>query len=290
MTEPRFFPPPQPLDLQALVALTGARRARGPEDASITGVAPIGWAGPSDAASLSGSEDAEAVGCSLAGVVFASAEFEELAPEGAVALITPEPARALAQVAAALFPSALRPQPVFGEGVAPGAVIHPEAKLENDVTVDPGAVVGPRAEIGCGAVICANAVIGADVRLGRGSVVGPGATIVHALIGDRVIIRQGARIGQDGVALASGSGGHAQVPQTGRAIVQDDVQIGANATVDRGADRDTVIGEGAKIDNLVRIGHNVTVGRHCVVLARSQVPPGATLDDFEVVGNLKAAT
>ncbi|MFJ5488455.1 hypothetical protein ACIKTA_12955, partial [Hansschlegelia beijingensis] len=75
-----------------------------------------------------------------------------------------------------------------------------------------------------------------------------------------------------------------------RAILQDDVQIGANATIDRGADRDTVIGEGAKIDNLVRIGHNVTVGRHCVVLARSQVPPGATLDDFAVVGNIEAAT
>jgi len=289
MTEPRFFPAPQPLDLAALVSLTGARRARGPLDVSITGLAPMGWAGPADIALLLGSEGADAIDCSLAGVILVTAEFEPLAPEGAVTLVTPDPVRAFAKVAAALFPAALRPQPIFGDGVAPGAVIHPEAKLENDVTVDPGAVVGPRAEIGCGAVICANAVIGADVRLGRGAVVGPGAAIVHALVGDRVIVRQGARIGQDGPALASVNGRWAELPQVGRAIIQDDVEIGANATVDRGADRDTVIGEGAKIDNLVRIGHNVTVGRHCVVLARSQIPPGTTLDDFAVVGSFEAA-
>jgi UDP-3-O-[3-hydroxymyristoyl] glucosamine N-acyltransferase len=169
-----------------------------------------------------------------------------------------------------------RPQAVFGPGVAPGAVVHPDARLEQDVTVDPGAVIGPRAEIGRGTVICANAVVGPDVRLGRESAVGAGATLVNALIGDHVVIHQGARIGQSSADVAPGQ----TASRAGRVILQDDVVIGANATIDRGSVRDTVIGEGSRIDNLVHIRQDVVIGRRSTISAGVVIEPGSRLPDF----------
>ena len=106
----------------------------------------------------------------------------------------------------------------------------------------------------------------------------------HALIGDRVIIHPGCKIGQDGFGFVMGAKGHLKVPQVGRVIIQDDVEIGAGTTIDRGAIRDTVIGEGTKIDNLVQIGHNVSIGRHCVLVAQTGISGSSTLEDFVVLG------
>ena len=103
------------------------------------------------------------------------------------------------------------------------------------------------------------------------------------LIGNRVIIHTGARIGQDGFGFAMGPGGHLKVPQIGRVIVQDDVDVGANTTIDRGANRDTVIGEGTKIDNLVQIGHNVVIGRHCVIVGQVGISGSTVLEDYVVL-------
>src|SRR6185312_14850945 len=181
-------------------------------------------------------------------------------PDLPLAIVT-EPYRAFAIVALALFPQAARPGSVFGTtGIAPSALVHPEARLEHGVTVDPGAVIGPRAEIGSGTVIAANAVVGPDVRIGRDCAIGAGAVLTHALLGDRVIVHPGCKIGQDGFGFVMGAQGHLKIPQVGRVIVQNDVEIGAGTTIDRGAIRDTVIGEGTKIDNLVQVGHNVSVG------------------------------
>jgi UDP-3-O-[3-hydroxymyristoyl] glucosamine N-acyltransferase len=281
MIEPRFFPAPTPLDLAGLLAATDATAA--PQNAilAITGIAALDQAGPADLA-LVGDEDAPALSATRAGACLLAPAFLDRVPAGTVALVTPEPSAAFARAAAALFPSAAQPQPVFGAGVAPGAIIHPDARLEPDVAVDPGAVIGPRAEIGRGSVICANAVIGPDVRIGRGSAVGAGAAVLHAFVGDRVVLQAGVRIGQAGSAV----GGHdvAKAAQVGRVIVQDGVEIGANAAIDRGADRDTVIGEGTKIDNLVQIGHNVVIGRHCLIAAHVALAGSVTLGDFVALG------
>ena len=150
--------------------------------------------------------------------------------------------------------------------------------------IEPGAVIGPRAEIGSGTVIGANAVIGADVRIGRDCSIGAGTILSNALIGDRVIIHPGCKIGQDGFGFVMGGKGHLKVPQVGRVIIQDDVEIGAGTTIDRGAIRDTVIGEGTKIDNLVQVGHNVSIGRHCVIVAQTGISGSSTLEDFVVLG------
>ena len=151
--------------------------------------------------------------------------------------------------------------------------------------VDPGAVIGRGAEIGAGTVIGAER----GHRSGRAhrprtARSAPTTTIAAALIGDRVIIHPGAHIGQDGFGFALGPRGHLKVPQIGRVIIQDDVEIGAGVTIDRGANRDTVIGEGAKIDNLVQIGHNVVIGRHAVLVSQSGVSGSSVIGDFAALG------
>jgi UDP-3-O-[3-hydroxymyristoyl] glucosamine N-acyltransferase len=127
-------------------------------------------------------------------------------------------------------------------------------------------------------------VIGYRVAIGRGCFIGPGASITHALIGNGVIIHAGARIGQDGFGFAMSPAGHYKVRQVGRVIIQDGVEIGANTAVDRGALKDTVIGEGTKIDNLVQIAHNVVIGRHCVIVAQSGISGSTILEDFVAMG------
>jgi UDP-3-O-[3-hydroxymyristoyl] glucosamine N-acyltransferase len=179
----------------------------------------------------------------------------------------------------------MRPASSFdAKGVSPGSFVHPLARLEHGVTVDPGAVIGPGAEIGAGTIVGAQSVIGPQVRIGRDCSIGANVTISHALLGNRVILHPGVRVGQDGFGFAMGPKGHLKVPQVGRVIIQDDVEIGSNSTVDRGASRDTVIGEGTKIDNLVQIAHNVVIGRHCIIVAQVGIAGSTTVEDFAAIG------
>jgi UDP-3-O-[3-hydroxymyristoyl] glucosamine N-acyltransferase len=162
--------------------------------------------------------------------------------------------------------------------------VHRTVRLEHDVTIDPGVVIGPGAEIGSGTIVAANAVIGPGVRIGRSCAIGAGASITHALIGDRVIIHAGCRIGQDGFGYLPDRDGPIKIPQTRRVIIQDDVEIGANTTIDRGGSRDTVIGEGTKIDNLVQIGHNCSIGRHCFIVSQTGISGSVTVGDYAMLG------
>jgi UDP-3-O-[3-hydroxymyristoyl] glucosamine N-acyltransferase len=220
-----------------------------------------------------------------AGACLVPPRFAAKVPSTTVAIVTPQPYRVFAQVLALLFPSAMRPGSSFAAtGISPGSFVHPTARLEYGVTVDPGAVIGPQAEIGAGTVIGAQSVIGPQVRIGRDCSIGANVTVSHAFIGNRAILHPGVRVGQDGFGFAMGPQGHLKVPQIGRVIIQDDVEIGANTTIDRGASRDTVIGEGTKIDNLVQIGHNVVIGRHCIIVSQVGIAGSSTLEDFVALG------
>ena len=161
----------------------------------------------------------------------------------------------------------------------------PSAHLEDGVIVDPLAVIGPRVEIGAGTVIGAGAVIGADVKIGRDCNVGARTAIQFALIGNNVLIHPACSIGQDGYGfIFFGPEGHIKVPQTGRVLIQNNVEVGAGTTIDRGSLRDTVIGEGTKIDNQVQIGHNVTIGRHCLLAAQIGLAGSLTIGDNVALG------
>lgn len=286
MSEPNFFRRGGPLTVADIASMASAAVA---DDADLSrlieGVAPLDRAGPADLVFLDNPRYAADLDRTAAGACLVSSRFKARVPAGTVALVTPQPYRAFSMVAAALFPEAMRPGSMFGaSGISPGSFVHPEARLEKGVVVDPGAVVGPGAEIGSGTVIAANAVIGPQVRIGRDCAVGAGTCVAHALVGNRVILHSGVRIGQDGFGFALGPKGHLKVPQVGRVVIQDDVEIGANTTVDRGANRDTVIGEGTKIDNLVQIGHNVVIGRHCIIVAQVGISGSVTVEDFVAIG------
>jgi UDP-3-O-[3-hydroxymyristoyl] glucosamine N-acyltransferase len=167
---------------------------------------------------------------------------------------------------------------------AQGPGVSPQASLGKDVAVGPGAAIAAGVEIGDGTSLGAGCAIGAGVTIGKGCEIGSHVTISHAHIGDRVTILPGAQIGQPGFGFASSDAGHTRIPQLGRVIIQDNVEIGAATMVDRGALRDTVIGEGTKIDNLVQIAHNVEIGRHCVVAAQTGIAGSCTIEDFVAMG------
>ena len=292
MSAPVFFRAACAPSLADILAWTGARTLA-PADTglAITGVLPLDQAHPGTLSFLDNPRYADLLAQTRASACLVPERFAGRVPPGCVALVSAEPYRAVALVLAKLFPDALRPGPMFGAtGVSPGAFIHPEARLEDGVLVDPGAVIGPRAEIGAGTVIGANCVVGPDVRIGRSCSIGAQATLQHALIGNAVIIHPGARIGQDGFGFAMGPGGHLKVPQIGRVVIQDGVEIGANTTVDRGSNRDTIIGEGTKIDNLVQIAHNVVIGRHCVIVSQGGISGSTTLEDFVATGGQAGLT
>ncbi len=286
MTEPFFFERTNSLTIAQIAELTGAEPLAGaPVDRVIRDVATLERAGPSDLAFLDNPNYAHALADARAGACLIAPRFEGRAPPGLALLRSREPYRAFVKVARALFPAALQPSSLFAsEGVSPSAFVHPSARIESGASIDPAAVVGPGAEIGGGTVIGPTAVIGPNVRIGRDCAIGAGVSLTHALVGDRVIIHPGCRIGQDGFGFVMGAGGHQKVPQLRRVVIQDDVEIGAGTAIDRGGTRDTVIGEGTKIDNLVQIGHNVAIGRHCVIVAQTGISGSATLEDFVVLG------
>jgi UDP-3-O-[3-hydroxymyristoyl] glucosamine N-acyltransferase len=215
-----------------------------------------------------------------AGACLVAPQLAERLPNATAALLTPQPYHGFARALHLFYPQSL--QPMVARAGAP--LVDPSAKLEDGVVIEPGAVVGAEAQIGRGTRIAAGAVVGARVSIGRDSYIGALATVTHALVGDRVLIHSGVRIGQDGFGFAMSRTGHLKVPQIGRVIIQDDVEIGANTTIDRGALKDTIIGEGSKIDNLVQIGHNVVMGRHCVIVAMTGISGSAELGDFVVMG------
>jgi UDP-3-O-[3-hydroxymyristoyl] glucosamine N-acyltransferase len=274
------------LTIEEIATLTRAKpRVGDPLDRRIDNIAPLDAAVAADISFIDNARYLDAFAATHAGACFVGPRFEAAAPKGPVVLVTPQPYPAFVAVARALFPEALRPSSLFGvEGRSKDARVHPSAHIEAGVTIDPFAVIGPDAEIGAGTVIASGAVIGPGVCIGRNCAIGANTTIVRALIGDRVIIHSGTRIGQDGFGYLPSPKGHQKIPQTRRVIIQDDVEIGANSAIDRGSTRDTVIGEGSKIDNLVQIAHNISIGRHCVLVAQTGIAGSVDVGDYVMMG------
>lgn len=286
MTEPVFFRQAGPVTIGKIADISGARLVDPSMDGvEIGGVAPASVGGAGRLVFVEGKRNAALMAGLSAAAVLCTEEAALLAPPGVAVLVTPHPQRAFAAVARLLYPDAVRPAPVTGQtGISPAAHVAPTASVEAGAIIEAGAVVGPGAAVGRGTVVAPGAVIGASCRIGRDGYVGPGASIVAALIGDRVLIHAGARIGQDGFGFVAGQKGLDKIPQIGRVVIQDDVEIGANTTVDRGALSDTVIGEGTKIDNLVQIAHNVRIGRGCAIAAKCGLSGSVELGDFVMLG------
>lgn len=285
MADSRFFANAGPFRLEDLAARAGAELRGAAADRSIVDVAPLEVANAEHLSFLDNKKYPDAFQASRAGACLVRPEFADKAPAGMALLVTDDPYRAYAKLASLFYPL-----PPLTPGVAPTASVHASAKLGEGCQIDPGAVIGAGAEIGANCHIGPNAVIGQGVVVGRDGRIGALASISHALIGERVYIHPGVRIGQDGFGFAMGPSGHLKVPQLGRVVIHDDVEIGANSTVDRGAGPDTVIGLGCKIDKLVQIGHNVQLGRGCVIVSQVGISGSTKLGDFVVAAGQAGIT
>lgn len=272
MPDPRFFQSLGPVSLAELAALSGAELADPSRGGLLIEVAaPLDRADARSITFLTDRKHAAGLGTSAAGACFLAPALAEQAPAGCAVLMTPHPQAAWAAAAAALH------APRFQGST--DHFIDPSAELEDGVQVGPGVVIGAGAQIGRGTRIGPGAVIGIGVAIGRDCRIGSNAVVQFALLGDRVTILSGAVIGEQGFGAAVGAGGIVDVPQLGRAILQDNVTIGANSSVDRGAWDDTVVGENTKVDNLVHIAHNCRVGRNCVMAAYTGISGSVTIGD-----------
>jgi UDP-3-O-[3-hydroxymyristoyl] glucosamine N-acyltransferase len=287
MAQPVFYEQTPWSTLADLAALTSAQLVD-PAKAGqpVRGLASLGEAGPMHLTFFDNPRYADLLVSTKAGACIVAPRFEAGVPAHVTVLRATDPFAEFVKIARELYRDALRPQSCCGNsGIAPSAVIDPTAHLEDDVIVDPLAVIGPNVEIGAGTVIGAGAVISSNVRIGRDCNVGARTSIQYALVGNNVLIHPGCSIGQDGSGFVSSvRGGHLKAPQAGRVLIQNGVEIGAGATIDRGSLGDTVIGEGTKIDNQVQIGHNVIIGRHCLLAAQIGLAGNLTIGDNVTLG------
>lgn len=276
--DPRFFPRRGPFTLAEVAKAAGAELNGEGGTRRFRGIAPLQAAEADEISFLDNRKYLGLLAETRAGAVILRGEYAARLPAGCRALVSAEPYLAWARAGTLFHP----PAPA-SPGRHPSAIVDPAATIDDSAEIGPGAVIGAAAEIGPRCRIGALAVIGPGVRIGADCRIGPHVTIGHALIGDRVTLHPGVRIGQDGFGFATGPDGFVDVPQVGRVVVEHDVDIGANTTIDRGALHDTVIGAGSRIDNLVQIGHNARLGRCCVVVSQAGISGSAVLEDFVVL-------
>jgi len=286
LADPVFFAPSQLMSVAEAAQLTGARLHHPNLGAvAISFLASLDNAGPGALTFIESKKHREHLRSLVAAACFCPPELVSKIPEGIAALVSSAPQRDFAAIGRVLFPQSVQPLSTHGEtGLSPQAYIHPAALIEEGVTVEAGAIIGRNVEIGRGSVIASGVVIGENCKIGRDCYLAPGVSVQYAFIGNRVRLYAGVRIGQDGFGYIGGTSGIEKIPQLGRVILQDDVEIGANSTIDRGALNDTIIGEGTKIDNLVQIAHNVQIGRFCLIAAQCGLAGSCSVGDGTQIG------
>ena len=283
MADPRFYDNQGPFTLAEICASSGVALPEGSSGtAPILDLASLSGAGPSHLTFFSGSGASivAELAQSRAGFCFVPSKLSKpLAMHaGMTAIPCASVQHAFAATARLFYPESSL------VAWSQQTSVDPSATIGARVTLSPGVVVGPGAEIGEGSRVGPNSVIGRGVAIGKGCEIGSNCSITNAYLGDGVLVLPGAQIGQPGFGFASGSAGHVKIPQIGRVIIQDRVEIGACTTIDRGALGDTVIGEGTKIDNLVQIGHNTRLGRHDMIVSQVGISGSCELGDFVVLG------
>jgi UDP-3-O-[3-hydroxymyristoyl] glucosamine N-acyltransferase len=248
----------------------------GAGDLEISGVAPLESAGPRDMAFIGSRKAAAHAGQSRAGCLLVTPEF----PAGRTVIRVADPRGGLASVIGLLYP-----RPPIIPGAHPTAVIAPDAEIAHSAAIGPYAVIRARAQIGERTTIGPNCTVGPDTRIGADCLLHAHVTIYeHVSIGDRAVLHSGCVLGADGFGFVRGPDGYRKFPQIGRVEIGDDVEIGANTCIDRAALGVTRIGDGVKLDNLVHIGHNCSIGRHVVIAAQTGLSGSVVVEDYAVIG------
>jgi UDP-3-O-[3-hydroxymyristoyl] glucosamine N-acyltransferase len=283
VADPAFYTSRGPFSIEQIERL--ARFAfEGPAEARATlihDVAPLEIAGPGQLTFCERPKFAALLKRTKASACFVSPGLAGSVPADTVALPVQAAQLAFCGVASALYPDAGL---FWDRQNPPMQAVAPSARIGAGTVIGPGAFLGDNVEIGDGTVVGPGTIIGRGVKIGRNCRIDAAVSIAYALLGDNVVVQSGARIGCDGFGFVPSPQGLVKVPQLGRVILQDNVEIGANAAIDRGALADTVIGEGTKLDNMVHVGHNVRIGRHCVIAAQTGFSGSGVVGDFVMMG------
>ncbi len=279
MADPRFFSVKGPFTLGQLADVAEAELHSGADPERVMrDVAPLDTAGAEEISFLDNVSYLSAMRVSKAGACMIRADYIKDGPSGMALLISDNPYRSIALVAQAFYPESLS-----AGGVSAAAHVDPSAMIGDGTAVAAGAFIGARVEIGARCIIGPNTVIHDGVVIGDDASIGANVSIAFCIMGSHVRILAGARIGEEGFGFALGPGGPVDMPQLGRVIIGDDVEIGANTTIDRGAGPDTIVGDGCRIDNLVQIGHNVQMGRGCIIVAQVGISGSTKLGDYAIM-------
>ena len=280
MPDPRFFSRSQSFTLSEIAALSGAVLADGVHgDQVVENVAPLDVAAKDDLSFLDNIKYKEQFSKTKAGACFVHEDMAEIAPDGVALLISPTPYKSYALAAQAFYPNS-GAEPFRSDK----AHIDESAQVPQSCIIHAGAIIEADVELGEHVLVEAGAIIKQGVKIGAHSSIGSNAVISHAVIGEYVNIYRGTCIGQDGFGFAIDPAGYVKVPQLGRVQIGSHVEIGANTTIDRGAGPDTLIGDGTWIDNLVQIGHNVKIGKGCVIVSQVGISGSTVIEDYVVIG------
>jgi UDP-3-O-[3-hydroxymyristoyl] glucosamine N-acyltransferase len=280
MVDKRFFARNASQALAKLAEISGAKLYN-PHDADymIDDVAPLDRAGDHEISFLDNPKYVDLFLHTRSAACIIKEKFVEVAPVGTRLLIASDPYRSYALIAQYFYP--YKP---LATNVSPHSFVDETATLGESCNVAAGAFIGKNVVIGRGAIIGANAVLYDGVVLGDDVRIGGLCSVSHAIIGNRTVIHRGVHIGQDGFGFSLGRDGHVKVPQLGRVMIGNDVEIGASTCIDRGTGPDTIIGDGSKIDNLVQIGHNVQIGKNTVIAAQCGIAGSTKIGDGVVMG------
>lgn len=263
----------------AEIATATSGTLSGDANVRINAVAPLDRAGAGDLSFLAHAKYAPAFEKSTAGVVLITSALAASAGKCAVRIVVEKPHDALI----ALLPR-FYPMPAFEPGVHPTAIVGAGVTLGKDIRIDAYAVIGNGASVGDRAWIGPHCVLGDGVSVGTQSRLYSHVTAYPGTrIGDRTMVHAGVRLGSDGFGYAYRDGAHQKIPHVGGCIVGNDVEVGANCSIDRGSIDDTVIGDGTKIDNLVHVGHNVRVGRLCLLMAHVGIAGSVRIGDGAIL-------
>lgn len=278
MPDPRFYQRKGPFSLNELCELTGATLldvSKG--SVTINDVQTLQSAHPDSVAVFHNRKYMDAFLGTQAGACFVEEAFVEKASSSLVCLVTDKPYRAYAKALAAFYPESV-PSPF----ISPEAHIDPTAKIGSNCTIEAGVVIRARAEIGDNTRILAHAVINEGVMIGKNCHIDVNVYVSHALIGNNVKIYPNSTIGKTGFGFDMDASGYIPVPQVGRVLIEDNVEIGANCNIDRGSLEDTKIGTGSRIDSLVQFGHNVKLGKGCVIVSQVGIAGSTVLGDYVI--------
>lgn len=267
---------------EEIIALAQPQRVSGTTTETVRGIAALAAAEPGDLSFLGNAKYKSEVARTRASLVLLPADYQGEPQPNQLFLMVENPSVVLARVCGEIERT-LWPKPA--PGVHPSAVVSPAAEVAPSASVGPLCVVEAGAVVGEGTQLQAQVFVGRNVRIGRDCWFAPGVVIqTDSIVCDRVRLHPGVVIGSDGFGYEFIGGRHEKVPQVGTVVIENDVEIGANTTIDRARFSRTVIGEGTKIDNLVQVGHNVLIGKHCLLCAQVGLSGSTTVEDFVVLG------